>query len=284
MSREFPSVRACIFDVDGTLINSEDIYTDIYNSILCEYGRPDYPWRIKATQQSRGTPGTNRLLAWAQVPLTTAEWKAKEKQHTHLFKQSKLLPGVESLLTVLHTKTSPPIKLSLASSAGHQLFALKTSHIPAITSTFTDPAFQVFGDDPEMSDSKKKPEPDIFLLALERLNAAAAKLGEHAIVAEECLVFEDSIAGVEAARRAGMRVVWVPHPGLAEVCDGREMEVLMGRTEKDGQVPDFGAAVGDGVIRTRLADGERVMSDDGFAEMRVNFEDFPFQEYGINVS
>jgi len=50
-----PPVRACIFDVDGTLINSEDIYTDIYNNILREYGRPDYPWAIKATQQSRGT-------------------------------------------------------------------------------------------------------------------------------------------------------------------------------------------------------------------------------------
>lgn len=50
-----PSVRACIFDVDGTLINSEDIYTDIYNNILREYERPDYPWKIKATQQSRGT-------------------------------------------------------------------------------------------------------------------------------------------------------------------------------------------------------------------------------------
>ena len=50
-----PPVRACIFDVDGTLINSEHIYTEIYNTILREYGRPDYPWKIKATQQSRGT-------------------------------------------------------------------------------------------------------------------------------------------------------------------------------------------------------------------------------------
>ena len=50
----FPPVRACIFDVDGLLINSEDIYTDIYNNILHSYGKPDLPWRIKAKQQSRG--------------------------------------------------------------------------------------------------------------------------------------------------------------------------------------------------------------------------------------
>ena len=50
----FPPVRACIFDVDGLLINSEDIYTDIYNNILHSYGKPDLPWRIKAKQQSTG--------------------------------------------------------------------------------------------------------------------------------------------------------------------------------------------------------------------------------------
>ena len=55
MASQFPPVRACIFDVDGTLINSEDIYTEIYNRILREYGKPDYPWKIKAVQQSRGT-------------------------------------------------------------------------------------------------------------------------------------------------------------------------------------------------------------------------------------
>ena len=121
--------------------------------------------------------------------------------------------------------------LSLASSAGHQKFALKTSHISVINEAFDDSAFHVFGDDPEMSDSKKKPEPDIFLLALKRLNDAETVRGERTLERSECLVFEDSIAGVEAARKAGMRVVWVPHPGLAEVCKGREMDVLMGRTE-----------------------------------------------------
>lgn len=50
----FPTVRACIFDVDGLLINSEDIYTELYNSVLHEFNRPDLPWTVKARQQSRG--------------------------------------------------------------------------------------------------------------------------------------------------------------------------------------------------------------------------------------
>jgi pseudouridine-5'-monophosphatase len=55
MAASVTQIRACIFDVDGTLINSEDIYSEIYNKILHEYGKPDYPWSIKAVQQSRGT-------------------------------------------------------------------------------------------------------------------------------------------------------------------------------------------------------------------------------------
>jgi len=65
-SDTFPPIRACIFDVDGLLINSEDIYTEIYNNILHSYGKPDLPWSIKAKQQSTGrevasTPSTPTL-------------------------------------------------------------------------------------------------------------------------------------------------------------------------------------------------------------------------------
>jgi pseudouridine-5'-monophosphatase len=217
------------------------------------------------------------------VPLTRAEWSAKEKEGTHLFKNSKILPGVDVLLATLKSKTTPPVLLSLASSAGQEKFALKTSHIPTIATAFDDATFRVFGDDPEMSDSRKKPEPDIFLLALKRLNAAETKRGERTLEPQDCLVFEDSIAGVEAARRAGMRVVWVPHPGLAEVCVGREMDVLMGRTEENGEVPDYGVAIEGNARNLKVDKDGRMMSEDGLAEQRLNLEDFPYQAYGIKV-
>lgn len=175
------------------------------------------------------------------------------------------------------------MSLLLASSAGRTKFVLKTSNLPNITTAFDDPAFHVFGDDAEMSDSKKKPEPDIFLLALKRLNATRKARGEQALEPQECLVFEDSIAGVEAARRAGMRVVWVPHPGLVEVCRGREMDVLMGRTEEDGNVPDYGRRIEGGEKGPVVGPDGRMMSEDGVAEMRWSLEDFPFQVYGIHV-
>ena len=225
--------------------------------------------------------GTLRLLEWAQIPLSVEEWKAKERERIHLFENSKLLPGVDKLLNNLSTRTYPPIKLALASSAGRRLFALKTGHIPIIAAAFSNPSFHVFGDDPEMADSKKKPEPDIFLLALDRLNHAITANGERPVQPQECLVFEDSIAGVEAARRAKMRVVWVPHPGLRKVCIGHEMDVLMGRTEKNGQPPNFTEYV---TQEADLAEADPIVSEDAFAEMRVSLEDFPYETYGIHLS
>lgn len=70
MSSSFPPVRVCIFDVDGLLINSEDIYTEAYNNILREYGKPDYPWSIKAKQQSRG----HQVSPWGLVFWKRANW------------------------------------------------------------------------------------------------------------------------------------------------------------------------------------------------------------------
>lgn len=51
-----PRIRACLFDMDGLLIDSEDLYTKVTNEILQKYGRPNLPWSIKAQLQGRPQP------------------------------------------------------------------------------------------------------------------------------------------------------------------------------------------------------------------------------------
>lgn len=52
----FPTIRACLFDMDGLLLNTEDMYTACNNEVLHRCGRPSLPWSVKA--QMQGRPGS----------------------------------------------------------------------------------------------------------------------------------------------------------------------------------------------------------------------------------
>lgn len=122
--------------------------------------------------------------------------------------------------------------------------------------------------------------PDCFLLALERINKGLRE-GERRVEVGECLVFEDSVAGVEAGRGAGMRVCWCPQEGLRGVLGGREGEVLEGRGGgvEVGGVEEEGCEGFEG-----FWEGERrLWSEDGRAEMVMSLEEFDYEFYGIQV-
>lgn len=179
------------------------------------------------------------------------------------------------------------MQISLASSSGKSLFDVKTAHLPTLTSAFPGDC-RVFGDDAAMSGKSGKPAPDIFLLALQRINNTLSPQ-EEPIKPEECLVFEDSVAGVEAGRRAGMRVIWVPHTGLLDVCRGREEMVLTGTTEQHGDGLDFTAS--EDVLTPERENREQKReetnfpgrSKDGWAELLTSLENFPYDHYGIRL-
>jgi pseudouridine-5'-monophosphatase len=103
------------------------------------------------------------------------------------------------------------IPQAVASSSTRHHFKLKTSRHSEWFRFFD---CVVTGDDPAVK--RGKPNPDIFLVAAERLNA----------VPECCLVFEDSPAGVEAARAAGMYVVAVPDPNMSDSAYGKAHQII----------------------------------------------------------
>ncbi|KAF3766887.1 HAD-like protein [Cryphonectria parasitica EP155] len=288
---DFPPVRACLFDMDGLLLDTEDIYTTCINIVLQKYGRPDLPWTIKAKLQGRPGPQANELFhSWAKLPIPhdeyLAQYSALQREH---FPSAKALPGVETLLSNLgrtrwwdiqHQKNQAAkeeggeggegegkrVHIALATSSNSANFALKTAHLTDLFSVFQSP-HRVLGDDPRIQPGRGKPLPDIYLLALATINGTLPP-GEPPITPEECLVFEDSVPGVEAGRRAGMRVIWCPHPKLKELYDGREGEVLAGRTGEAGE----------GVDEHQLGE-----VDDGWGEYLPSLENFPYERYGIVV-
>jgi len=96
---------------------------------------------------------------------------------------------------------------------------MKTGHIPDVFGCFEG---KVVCADDYTERMRGKPEPDIFLAA------AREQLGRKVGDGIECseiereerskgLVFEDSVSGMQAGKRAGMSVVWVPDPNLLNV-------------------------------------------------------------------
>ncbi|KAJ5894802.1 HAD superfamily hydrolase [Penicillium taxi] len=272
-STGLPRIRACLFDMDGLLIDSEDKYTQITNEVLQMYGKPMLPWSIKAQLQGRPQPEASKIFhEWAQLPISPEETAVKQDAlREKYFPQSQTLPGVPELLAnlVATRSTDHPVHIALASSSNGKNFKLKTDHLKELFTAFPQ-VNRVLGDDPRIEKGRGKPLPDIYLLALKTINDELRSKGETEIKPEECLVFEDAVPGVEAGRRAGMQVVWVPHPGLWDTYKDQEEEVLAGRT---------GAHKEDG----KTESGAVGSLGDGWGQRLTSLEDFPYSRYGIQI-
>lgn len=281
LQSSFPPVRACIFDVDGLLIDSEDAYTAVTNAILRENNRVDLPWSIKAQLQGRPGPEASRIFhEWAQLPISHEEYVARMTElQAEAFRHCKPLAGVESLLQKLRN-AKPKIHMALATSSMRKNFDIKTEPMKAMFSVFAEDQI-VTGDDPRVPKGRGKPLPDIYLVALETVNEHIRKTspGESEILPNECVVFEDSVPGVEAGRRAGMRVLWCPHPGLLNEYVGLEKEVLAGRTgeHKEEEIERHGASTIKG------SPGHVGEIDDDWAELLQTLEAFNYKKYGIKT-
>jgi len=133
-----------------------------------------------------------------------------------LWPSVQLLPGIRRL--VLHLRKHN-IPIAVATSSKRRNYNLKTGHLAEVFECFEGNV--VCGDD-HPGKMRGKPEPDIFLMA------AREKLGRKVGDCTECseeekkerrkgLVFEDAIPGMQAGKRAGMSVVWVPDAKLLDV-------------------------------------------------------------------
>jgi pseudouridine-5'-monophosphatase len=260
--------------MDGLLINSEDIITLCMNKLLSKYDRPALTRSVRV--QMMGIPGSSHgdiFHNWANLPISRETWARERKEEMLIqFQNCEPLPGAEKLLSDLsHAQNSSgnKMRLALATSCKSRSYGVKMSRPESKQLLdFFQPSLRILGDDARLPHDRQKPAPDIYLLALQSLNSALIA-DEKVIMPEECLVFEDSVAGVEAGRRAGMRVVWVPHQDVAdEYEEDKQKLALAGRMQM--------CAFRD--------DSQLGNVDDGWAEMIPKLEHFSYEKYGIEIS
>ncbi|XP_033637786.1 pseudouridine-5'-phosphatase-like [Asterias rubens] len=202
MSGKQPDVTHVIFDMDGLLLDTEDLYTVIYHELFHEHGLPEYTWELKQRLMGRkAIEAAQIVIDETGLQLKPEEWvELVSKKSDTVFASAELMPGAEKLVCHLF-KNKVPIAVATGSSS--RLLGLKTTRHKEFFKMFHH--IVCTGDDPEVK--RGKPAPDPYLIALQRFQGDIPP-------ANKVLVFEDAINGVISGKAAGMNVVCVPDPRM----------------------------------------------------------------------
>ena len=198
------TLKALIFDVDGTLADTErDGHRLAFNQAFTEAGL-DWEWGVGLYGELLAvTGGKERMRHYAEYyrpdyrkpvdfdALVARLHSAKTRHYTELLRRGSipLRPGVRRLLTEAR---QAGIRLAIATTTTPANVTALLQH--AISAT-AESWFEVIGAGDVVA--SKKPAPDIYYHVLERLGLAPA----------QCLAFEDSENGLRSARAAGLRTV-----------------------------------------------------------------------------
>ncbi len=230
-SQSAQGITHVIYDNDGLLLDTEPFYTQAHEILAGRYGKV-FDWGVKSRMIGlRAEDSAKVVLDALQMPLSVPEYlEARKQLLVRLFPGAEPMPGAVRLSRHLHRAGVPQ---AVATSSDGYYFDLKiTRH----RDWFRIFQCVVLGDDPEIANGK--PAPDIFLLAAKRLRAKP----------ENCLVFEDSPAGIEAARAAGMFAVAVPDPHMDPGAYPGAHQILRSLDEFDPRRWGFPAFADGGVV------------------------------------
>ena len=183
-------LHAVIFDWDGVVVDSSAHHERSWEILAARRGLPLSPDHFK-----RGFGKKNNViipdLGWATEP-EAVDALAREKEETYreLVRQRGIapLPGIRALLETLQ-QAGIPCAIGSSTERANLDLPLDLMDLRKFFRVIVSGEEVIHG----------KPDPSIFLLAAQRLGAAPAG----------CVVIEDAIVGIEAARRAGMPVLAV---------------------------------------------------------------------------
>jgi HAD superfamily hydrolase (TIGR01509 family) len=181
----------CIFDMDGVLIDSGAHHRSAWQALLEELGvhptQPEY-WRLTI-----GRPAEEAVPLLLGAPVTVAERRRLALRKRELYasfarKGTQTVAGVPSFVAAL-ARQGVPRAVGTSASRHDVETLLGDLGLRGYFDVIVTAEDVLFG----------KPDPAVYLEAARRLGAEPAA----------CLVFEDSLVGVQAARAAGMRAIGI---------------------------------------------------------------------------
>ena len=191
-------IKACIFDLDGVIVDTARYHYLAWKRLAEEF---DYDLTPEDNERLKGVSRMDSL----EVVLELSGARVSEHEKVQLANKKnawfrdfiermipeEIFPGVRPLIQEMK---AAGLKIALASSSKNAETVIELLGIRS--------AFDVIVDGTMIA--KSKPDPEIFLLTAQKLN----------IPPEACVVFEDAEAGVDAALAAGMKCVGVGDPRL----------------------------------------------------------------------
>ncbi len=190
-------IKAVIFDMDGVMIDSEPLWEKTERILLAKRGidyNPTYRDKIVGLNQN----DSGRLMKETFNLIETVEEIIAERIEILLDLYEKELELMPGLLPILKGLKESEFLLALASSSPIRVinFVLDKFSLRKFFSVVVSGDFIELG----------KPHPDIYIYTAKRLG----------IEPRECVVIEDSINGVKAAKGAGMICIAVPDKRLEQ--------------------------------------------------------------------
>ena len=196
-------IEACIFDLDGVIVDTAKYHFIAWRALAEELG---FTFTVEDNERLKGVSRMQSLEILLEIG--GKQFTAKEKlamahkkntlyvSYIEKMTPEEILPGVKEFLLELRSKG---IKVALGSASKNSPMILEQVQLSGMFDVLVD----------GNSISAAKPNPEVFLKGAERLRVLPVR----------CVVFEDAIAGLEAARNACMNCVGIGQPETLGMAD-----------------------------------------------------------------
>ncbi|MEE2753713.1 MAG: HAD family phosphatase [Candidatus Latescibacterota bacterium] len=204
-----PNYSAIIFDVDGLIVDSEELYSKTYIKTLADHGktiaREDYTAAVGIPVEVNAARAVKHFRLNTTPDAYCEAWMDRFEEAISTTGGIDLMPGIIELLD--HVNGRYLLGIASSTKRPRMMTTLTNGLLPHLRalpernrrSESLDDMFSAILSGSDVVHTK--PAPDIYLLAAEQLGVDPI----------ECVVFEDSQAGVIAAKSAGMTVFAVPN-------------------------------------------------------------------------